>query len=448
MHRRRVLATAGGFAGCTTAPEDEPATPTSTKTGQPPSTEPNTITATVDVNPAGTWPQVTFDSRNTRYAPDARGPREDATIAWRAVGDRPVYPPVIDDAMYLTEAWTNGAAFSLQAHQGTQRWSNSDFPPMRWAPALAEGRMFVITREEGNVVRLHALDQATGEQGWVRESGIRATSGEHPPIGPTVRDETLYIAWHRGMLAVEAASGDIRWTAELGPHVVETDDGPSWRTDWAKPAVSANRAFTFDMNDSYQATRTVYAVNRSSGERDWTAQLDVGDEWYLSGYIVAGSDLLFVTANKPSVYVGYDIARVGNGRLFALDPTSGEVVWDWKRTHRTLSAPAWAEGRLFLTENAPEADTQRIHALAARDGDNLWTKRVDNAFMIPTVASDTVFIGHGNQFEALTAADGSRRWELSIGANAGWPAIVGDTAYLQTNPGHDDESQVVAITEP
>lgn len=455
---RLVGSTLGvGIAGCAgdpdaesiptqTAPQSLSTTASRSPTRSP--TDSPTATPQPDVNPTGTWPQVTFDSRNTRYTPDARGPREVASIAWRAVGDRPVYPPVINDAIFLTEAWTNGVAFSLDAEQGTRRWSNSDFPPMRWAPGLAEGRMFVITREEGNVVRLHALDQATGEQAWVRESGFRATSGEHPPIGPTVRDGTLYIAWHRGIIAIEASSGATKWTAKLGPHAVETEDGPSWRTDWAKPAVTSERAFTFDMNDSYQATRTVYAVERSNGERDWTAKLEVGDEWYLSGYIVAGRDLLFVTANKPSIYVGGDVSRVGDGRLFALDPTSGEVVWDWKRSDRTLSAPAYAEGRLFLTENAPEADTQRVYALGAHNGETLWTKRVDNALQIPTVAGDTVFVGHGTRFEALTVTEGTRRWQLDIGANAGWPAVVGDTAYLQTNPGHDYESHLIAITEP
>jgi hypothetical protein len=35
---------------------------------------------------------------------------------------------------------------------------------MRWAPALHKNLMFVITRAEGNMVRLHALDTATGDQ--------------------------------------------------------------------------------------------------------------------------------------------------------------------------------------------------------------------------------------------------------------------------------------------
>ncbi|ELZ86956.1 hypothetical protein C454_00390 [Haloferax gibbonsii ATCC 33959] len=70
---------------------------------------------------------------------------------------------MVDDDLYLTEAWTGGTAFALAADDGTEQWSNSDLPPMRWAPALHENRLIVITRTEENVVRLHALDRTTGD---------------------------------------------------------------------------------------------------------------------------------------------------------------------------------------------------------------------------------------------------------------------------------------------
>lgn len=442
MRRRTVLATTGGgltsgIAGCLSPP----------RRGSGDRNGGNTSPA--DTIPAGTWPQVGYDSQNTRHTPDARGPRDDATIAWASLGDRPVYPPVVDDALYFTEAWTGGTAFALSTGDGEERWSNADLPPMRWAPALHKDLMLVITREEGNVVRLHALETANGTQAWVRKEGITASIGDHPPISPTIRDGSVYIGSNRGVIRCDAATGDIEWTATLGPHVVETDDGPTWRTDWAKPAVTADRVFTFDMNESYRATREVYAIDRSSGDHEWTAELEVGDDWSLSGHVVAGSDLIYVTANKPTVsFAGSDSMRPGDGRLFALDPTSGEVVWDWQRSDRTLSPPAYAAGSLYLVEHDPVAETQQVHALTASEGANRWTYQAVNVFTIPTVASDTVFISHGNALDAVAASDGSRRWRLDVGASAGWQVIVGDTVYLQTNPGRDYDSQLLAIREP
>lgn len=443
MRRRTVLATTGGLltgglAGCLASPGSG----TDTQGDQTPSTD-NSI-------PAGTWPQIGYDARNTRHTPEARGPRDDATIAWEQLGDRAVYPPVVDDALYLTEGWTDGTAFALAPADGAEQWSNSDLPPMRWAPALHENRLLLITRTEENVVRLHALDRTTGEQEWVQEDGITASSGERPPISPTVRGDSVYIASNRGIIACDATTGEIEWTATLGPHVVETENGPMWRTDWAKPAVAANLAFTFDMNESYRATREVYAVNTQSGDREWTAKLNVGDDWGLKGHVVAGANRVFVSALKPHVSAGLDDSPwSGAERLFALETTSGEVAWDWRLPKKTLSPPAYADGTLYVGEWYPDADTGRLHALDVRDGSNRWTYETEKgAVLSPTVAGDTVYFSQGEELAAVARADGTRRWRLDIGERTGPPVVVGETAYIQTNQGHNYESRLLAVREP
>jgi outer membrane protein assembly factor BamB len=444
LTRRQLLqqtVTGGGvlaLAGCLSAPRRGAGTTTD---GAP---------ATDDTIPAGTWPQIGYDSQHTRHIPDARGPRDDATIAWQSLGDRPVYPPVVDDALYCTEGWTDGTAFALASEDGTQQWSTSELPPMRWAPALHDDRLLVITRAEGNVVRLHALDTASGDQVWVQEEGITASSGEHPPISPTVHGDSVYIGSNRGIIACDATTGDLNWTATLGPHVVETENGPTWRTDWAKPAVTADRVFTFDMNDSYRATRKVYAVNRRTGDRDWTAELDVGDGWYLKAHVVVGADRVFVAALKPHVSAGMDDSPwSGSERLFALDAASGEVAWDWTLPKKTLSPPAYADGTLYVGEWYPDADTGRLHALDVSDGSRTWTYETDvGAVLSPTVAGDTVYLSQGTELAAIALADRTRRWQLELGARIGPPVVVGETAYIQTNPGHNDDSQLLAVREP
>jgi outer membrane protein assembly factor BamB len=441
MRRRTVLATAGGvltgIAGCV----DAPGRGSQVSTGETQTSTP------ADHPPAGTWPQVAFDARNTRHTPDARGPRDDATVVWRALGDRPVYPPVVDDDLFLTEAWTDGAAFALAADDGSERWSNDDLPPMRWAPALHADRLFVLTRTRENVVRLHALDAATGAEVWVREDGITAASGEHPPIGPTVHDGSVYVASNRGVFACEAATGEIEWDATLGPHVVEIEDGPTWRTDWARPAVTADRVLTFDTNESYRATREVYAVDRATGRREWTAELDVGEGWSLMGHVVAGPDRVFVTAIEPFASMG-DSVHPGNARLFVLEAETGAVAWDWAVSERTLTVPASADGTLYVGAWEHDADSQHLYALDATDGSRRWTYRAPEAVRTPTVAGDTLYVGQGRELAAVDAADGTRRWRLPIGAHVAPPVVVDDTAYVQTNPGHNDDSAVVAVREP
>jgi outer membrane protein assembly factor BamB len=450
MQRRSVLASIGaglasGATGCLS---------TSNVTGDEQS-EPNPSSegtlAPEALSSNGTWPQVGYDARNTRHTPHARGPRNDATITWTSLGDRPVYPPVVgDDALYLTEGWTDGTAFALDADDGEELWSNSSLPPMRWAPAVSEDTMLVLTREESNVVRLHGLDTATGDQKWVREAGMTASSNERPPTSPTVRDKVVYIASDRGIVACHASTGDIEWTATLGPHVVETEDGPTWRTDWAKPAVTADRAFTFDMTESYRSTREVYAVDRSNGDEEWTAELNVGDQWSLKGYPVAGSDIVFISALKPHVSAGLDDSPwSGDERLFALEADSGDVAWDWDLPRKTLSPPAYADGTLFVGEWYPDADTGRLHALDESDGSITWTYETDaGGVLSPTVAGDTVYVNQGEELAAISRSDGMRRWRLEIGERTGAPVVVGDVAYVRTNPGHNSNSRIMSISEP
>lgn len=443
MRRRSVLATTGslltgGLAGCLTASNRG----FDNQGEDPPPTENST--------PTGTWPQIGYDARNTRHTPDARGPRDDATIVWTSLGDRPVYPPVVGDDLYLAEAWTGGTVFSVTAGDGSEQWSNSELPPMRWAPALHEDRLLVLTRASGNVVRLHAVDTATGDQVWVREEGIAASSGERPPISPTVRDGSVYIGSSRGIIACDVTTGDVEWTATLGPHVVETEDGPMWRTDWAKPAVTADRAFTFDMNERYRATREVYAVDRARGEQEWTAELEVSDDWYLKGHVVAGAGQVFVSALTPHVSAGLDDSKwSGTERLFALAADSGDVAWDWELSRKTLTPPAYADETLYVGEWYPDADTGRLHAVDVTDGSITWTYETETgAVLSPTVAGDTVYINQGEELAAIARADGRRRWRLEIGDRTGPPVVVGETAYIQTNPGHDDDSKLIAIREP
>lgn len=441
MRRRTVLAATGGVlsgsAGCLRAP-GRGAESESGSTANPDDT---------GASP-GTWSQVAHDSRHTRHPPDAQGPRDAAEISWRALGDRAVYPPVVADDLYLTEAWGGGTALSLAAADGAERWSNGALPPMRWAPALHEDRLFVVTREAGNVVRLHALDTGTGDQAWVTETGITASSGQHPPAGPTLADGSVYLPSNRGVVACEAATGDVEWTATLGEHVVDTEDGPTWRTDWAKPAVTDHRVFTFDTNENYRTTRAVFAVDRATGTRTWTAELAVGDGWYLTGHAVVGADHVFVSAVKPAVSVGQESVEAGAGRLFALDVATGDVAWDWTRPRETLAPPAYADGTLYVGTAETATDTYRVHALAASDGRTRWTHRADDAVPTPTVTSDTVYLSQGSALVALATTDGTPRWRVDVGSRLGSPVVVGETAYVHTNPGHNYDSHLVAVREP
>lgn len=437
MRRRQAIAVTGslfgiGVTGCLTASEPK-------GSGNEPST--GTIAE-------GTWPQVNYDAQNSRYVPDATGPRDDAVIKWTALGDRTVYPPIVGENLYFTESWTDGTAFSLSPIHGEEGWSNNNLPPMRWGPALYDGLLLVISREEGNTIRLHALNTKSGEQEWVREEGITASSGQYPLTGPTVYQDMVYIASNRGVISCDAATGETRWAATLGKHVVETDKGPTWETDWAKPAVTDDYVYTFDTNDHYKSTRELYAIDRVSGEQTWTATLEVEEGWYLIGHVVAGQRRVFVTGIDPSVGGTGTTPTSGAARLFAINTASGSVDWTWNRSGRVLSQPTYADGDLFVGAVNPRDGDHQLLAIDAADGTAIWTFEVSDSNYPPTIAYDTVYLSHGQQLTALARENGEQRWSLEIGENAGVPVIVGNTVYLLTEPGRDKPSDLLAVSAP
>nr|WP_239639832.1 hypothetical protein [Haloferax gibbonsii] len=59
-----------------------------------------------------------------------------------------------------------------------------------------------------------------------------------------------------------------------------------------------------------------------------------------------------------------------------------------------------------------------------------------------------MYFSQGEELAAVARADGTRRWRLDIGERTGPPVVVGETAYIQTNPGHNYESRLLAVREP
>lgn len=445
MDRRTYLAatgcTLGSVAGCV---------------GYSPPTGANTPngTETVDSDSSGsgggtdgTWPQLAHDPRNTSFAPGTSGPRGDIDVAWTALGERSLFPPVVADDLYLTENWTDGAAISLDSTGGGERWTNTALPPMCWAPAVQDDRMFVVTRTESNEVRLHALDVATGDERWSRGAGITASSSSRPPTGPTVTDDRVYLGSNTGVIAVDDATGDLVWEADLADHVIETEDGPTWRTDWATPCVTGERVFTFDLNDSYESTRTVYAVDRETGEPDWTAQIKLSDGWYLTGHVVAGDDSAFVMALDPHESTGFDDSDwSGTQRLYALDAASGELRWQWELDDKMLAPPAFAEGVLFVGTWNPDADTGELYAVDATDRSTMWTYTTDaGGVETPAVTSDVVYLEQGRELAAVARKDGSLVWRLPLDDRVSAPIVASDAVYALTGGHRDRDNHVVAV---
>ena len=118
----------------------------------------------------------------------------------------------------------------------------------------------------------------------------------------------------------------------------------------APPVVAEGRVFTLD------ARGQVSAFDFASGRRSWSYNLTPpGEErGALGGGLAWDGGVLF--------------AATGYGFVYALDPATGEQIWEKRIGVPFRAAPAAADGRVF----AVSYDNQ-LHALAAADGRVLWT---------------------------------------------------------------------------
>lgn len=207
--------------------------------------------------------------------------------------------------------------------------------------------------------------------------------------------------------------------------------------DWSQPGGTANNAPGHLALGT--APKRAWSARVARGSNDaarlsaspivYQGQLfvmDAGAE--VSGYTLSGGRRWAVSlrpeGEEADVIAGGGLAADG-GRLFAatgygsvvaLDPGSGGQLWIRHLKVPIRSAPTAAGGRVYIV-----ASDNRIHALSADDGSEVWSYRgipettglIANAS--PAVTGDTVVAPYSSgEVIAFKAADGEPIWSDSL----------------------------------
>lgn len=231
-----------------------------------------------------------------------------------------------------------------------------------------------------------------------------------------------------GNVALNAALTPI-WSANVG-----AGSGRKHRIT-ADPVISGGRVFTLDSRALVTATGTNGATLWST---DLTPASDRADD-ASGGGLAFGGGLLFVTT--------------GFGELAALDPASGGVAWRQKFDAAPAGAPAFADGRVYLTARDGSA-----WGISAQDGKILWTlpgspgsgvtggtspavdgRQVIFPFSTGLMVSAEKEKGQG-LWTAFVSGDRQGRAYASVRDVTGDPVIAGGTVYAATSAG-----RIVAI---
>ncbi len=237
------------------------------------------------------------------------------------------------DAGALIATTGFGEVLRLDPATGVILWRRLLDGAMRAAPAVSEGRIVAISRNDV----AYGLDAETGELEW-RISGVGQGAGLLGGASPAIRGPVAVIPFQSGeVTAALVRSGRRVWSAAVS----------GGRREFVRSRIGDISGDPVIDNDivyaASQAGRLV-ALDRRSGERLWTQQ----DGAY-----------------GPALPVGGDLFIVSDiGELIRLRAETGEVVWrsplpEWVRPDRRKEAvahfgPLLAGGRLIVASGDGE----------------------------------------------------------------------------------------------
>jgi eukaryotic-like serine/threonine-protein kinase len=301
----------------------------------------------------------------------------------------------------------DGFVRAVDIADGTQVWAVLKGQMENSSPAVADGVVYIHGTE-----RLLALEAATGEERW--SAVLR--HGPFSPSSPMVLGETVYAGGEDGLLALDTADGTPRWTyaaaggdptAVLGPASTADQYGILYSALVPSSPAFANGIVYIGSSNG------LHAVDAVRGTARWV-------------YDEAGA----VSSTSVAVADGAVYFAAGS-RLYALDAASGVLRWS-AETGGGPSSPAVAGDRVFIG-----SIDHNVYAFDAKGGRELWSYPTGDAIQVasPAVANGVVYIGsYDGLIYALDAKRGRKLWSYAtdqiIEAS---PAVVNGEVFITSN---------------
>jgi outer membrane protein assembly factor BamB/tRNA A-37 threonylcarbamoyl transferase component Bud32 len=248
----------------------------------------------------------------TLYTLDATDGQE----RWRLPADAWVYSLKAARGTVLTGT-RGGGVQAWEAAGGEKLWelsgAQTDFETPEAGPVLHGNTVFVWKD-----ARLRALEARTGVERWSYPVGDAASCGNVPLRVHSASDGHVYVAAGTRVIAIENASGRVRWHFEA-PAVFLSP--PAFAPG---PAVGGGGVYLADY------LGTVYALDAATGKDRWR----IATESRQSG--------------EPVLVAGGNV-HVGSGSaLYTLDAVTGTPMWRFAAGGEVIGAPVVADGRVHF----------------------------------------------------------------------------------------------------
>jgi outer membrane protein assembly factor BamB len=269
-------------------------------------------------------------------------------------------------------------------------------------PALAGGKLYVFTRQEGNEV-MRCLDAATGQELWQDKYESAGPTGPSsrfsgPRSSPAVADGKVVALGVRGILSCwEAATGKLLWRKDEFP-------GAWPRFFTASSPLIVDGLCVAQLGGESGGAVVAYDLSSGKAKWKWTGESPA----YASPVLmtVAGTRLIIAETER---------------RVVALNLADGKLVWEMPYVVQgrgyNAATPIVDGATLFVAGSGRGTRALRLEKTA--DGltsTDLWHNTDQSVQFNTPVLKDGVLYGlsAGNELFCLNALDGKMAWTTPI----------------------------------
>lgn len=275
---------------------------------------------------------------------------------------------------------------------------NSERLRLALRPAIAEGTLYAASHD-GEVL---AIAADTGRRLWSVKTKLALSAG------PEVEGGLLVLGSSDGdILALDASNGSQRWRKSIGSEVL------------ARPLIA----------------KDVVVVRTVDGHVEGLASADGATRWAVDEQVPR----LTLRGTAPPVLAGDRIiAGFDSGKVLAIDPRNGDVLWDaivnapHGRTELERLADIDAPARVSGDDIFVVGFQGRV-AMLALDSGQIWWARDASSYRGFTMDDQNLYLTNADSVViAMRRNDGSVLWEQDAMKRRGLtaPALDGDALVV------------------
>jgi outer membrane protein assembly factor BamB len=277
-----------------------------------------------------------------------------------------------------------------------------------WSSVAVVGNRLFTQEQLGEKEAVVCLDAATGQTLWSHEDDVRhedEQSGAGPRATPTFAAGRIFALGASGILnCLDAGTGQRKWTRDI-----LADAGtkpPAWGFS-SSPLVIDDLVILFACGDfaAGDSLKALRAYRADSGEPAWSTA--AGKIGYSSPQLASFGDAKAILA-------------VSDGGIFAVEPSSGKLLWRHATPPGSPGIPRSIQPQVVpsngvLFDAGVDLGTALIHV--AHNGGSwtemdVWTSRsLKPSFNDFVVYGDAIYGFDGRQFTCVDLETGQRRWK-------------------------------------